>query len=85
MSSICIGPVQQGYKIKDIKVQMFKLKHDGTNEKETFDVEKSEGIIIEVMFNTILSFKTMSNEMELTGSLMFSYFDMCLADNALVE
>ena len=51
MSNICIVPLQQGYKIKDIKVQMFKLKHDGTSEKETFDVEKPVGIIIEVMFN----------------------------------
>jgi hypothetical protein len=41
--------------------------------------------MVEVMFNTILSFKTMSNQMELTGSLMFSYFDRCLADNALGE
>ena len=64
---------------------MFKLKRDGTSEKETFDVEKSDGTIIEVMFNTIMSFKTMSSQMELTGSLMFSYFDKCLADNALEE
>ena len=85
MSNICIVPLQQGYKIKDIKVQMFKLKHDGTSEKETFDVEKPVGIIIEVMFNNILSFKIMSNQMELTGSLIFSYFDVCLADNALEE
>ena len=54
---------------------MFKLKQNGTGGKETFHVEKSDGTIIEVMFNTILSFKTMSNQMELTGSLMFSYFD----------
>ena len=85
MSSICIVPLQQDYKIKDIKVQTFKLKLDGTSEKETFDVEKSDGTIIEVMFNTIMSFKTMSSQMELTGSLMFSYFDKCLADNALEE
>ena len=77
MLSICIVLLRQDYEIKDIKVQTFKLKHDGTSEKETFDVEKSDGTIIEVIFNTILSFKTMSNQMQLTGSLMFSYFDKC--------
>ena len=85
MLSICIVLLQQEYEIKDIKVLTFKLKHDGTSEKETFDVEKSDGTIIEVIFNTILSFKTMSNQMELTASLMFSYFDKCLADNSLEE
>ena len=39
MSSICIVSLQCDYEMKDIKVQMFKLKHDGTDEKETFDVE----------------------------------------------
>jgi RNA-binding protein YhbY len=77
MSSICIVPLQQDYEIKDIKVQMFKLKCDGTSEKESFVVEQSDGTLIEVMFNTILLFKTMSNQRELTGSLMFSYFDKC--------
>ena len=57
MLSICIVPLQQEYEIKDIKVQTFKLKHDGTSTKETFDVEKSDGTIIEMMFNTILLFK----------------------------
>ena len=33
MSSICIVLLQRDYEIKDIKVQTFKLKHDGTSEK----------------------------------------------------
>ena len=85
MSSNSIVPLQWDYEINDIKVQMFKLKHDGIGEKDTFDAEKSDGTIIEVLFNTILSFKTMPSQMELTGSLMFPYFDKCLADNALEE
>jgi hypothetical protein len=47
MLRICIVLLQQDYEIKDIKVQTFKLKHDGTSEIETFDVEKSDGTIIE--------------------------------------
>jgi hypothetical protein len=39
MLSICIVLLQQDYEIKDIKVKTFKLKHDGTGEKETLDVE----------------------------------------------
>ena len=39
MSRNSIIPLQWDYEINDIKVQMFKLKHDGMSEKETFDVE----------------------------------------------
>ena len=47
MLSICIVLLQWDYEIKDIKVQIFKLKHDGTGEKENLDAEKSDGTIIE--------------------------------------
>ena len=62
---------------------MFKLKHDDNTEKETFTVKKSDGTKIEILFNTVLLFQTMSSRMELRGPIMFSYFDKCLLDNAL--
>jgi hypothetical protein len=40
---------------------------------------------IKMMFNTLLSFQTMSTRMAFTGPLMFSYFDNCLTDIALEE
>ena len=62
---------------------MFKLKREDSLEKETFEVEKSDGTTLEILFNTALLFNTMSSRMNLTGAMMFSYFDKCLLDNAL--
>jgi hypothetical protein len=40
---------------------------------------------IDMLFNTILSFQTMSTRMAFSGLLMFSNIDMCFTDNALEE
>ena len=52
-------------------------------EKETFDVEKSDGTTFEILFNIALLFKTMLLRMDFTHSIMYSYFDKCLLDNVL--
>ena len=39
---------------------------DGNNKKGIFDIEKSNGTTTEKMLNTISSFQTMSNQIELT-------------------
>ena len=85
MSSILIVSLLRDYEVKDVKVHTFKLKHEDNEEKETFDVEKSDGMTIEMLFNTVLSLQTMSTRMAFTGPLMYSYFDKCLTDNALEE
>ena len=76
MSSISIVSLLRDYEVKDVKVHTFKLKHEDNEENETFDVEKSDGITIEMLFNTVLSFQTMSTRMAFTGPLMYSYFDI---------
>ena len=85
MSNISIVSLLCEYKVKDVKIHTFKLKHKDNEEKETFDIEKSDGTAIEMLFLTILSFQTMSTRMEFTGPLPYSYFDKCLTDNALEE
>ena len=85
MSGICVIPLLCDYNVKEIKLHTFKLKHDDNTEKETFDVKKSDGATIEILFNTVLSFQTMSSRMEFTGAMMYSYFNTCLLDNALEE
>ena len=85
MSGSCIIPLLHDYDVKEVKSHTFKLKRDDNTEKETFDVEKSDGTTIEILFNTVLSFQTMSSRMDFTGATMYSYFDKCLLDNALEE
>ena len=85
MSGSCGIPLLRDYDVKEVKSQTFKLKRDDNTEKESFDVEKSDGTTIETLFNTVLLFHTMSSRMEFTGSMMYSYFDKCLVDNALEE
>ena len=85
MSGSCVIPLLRDYNVKEVKLHTFKLKRDDNTEKETFDVEKSDGTTIEFLFNTVLSFQTMSSRMEFTGAMMYSYFDKCLLDNALEE
>ena len=85
MAGIGIITLIRDYDVKDVKSHTFKLKHDDNVEKETFNVEKSDGTIVEVLFNTVLSFQTMSSRMNFTGTMMFSYFNKCLMDNALEE
>ena len=63
----------------------FKLKHDNNTEKETFDIKKSDRTRTEILFNTVLSFQTMSSRMEFTSAMMYSYFNKCHLDNSLEE
>ena len=85
MASNSIIPLLRDYDVKEVKTHTIKLKHDDNIEKETFDVEKADGTTIEVLFNTVLSFQTMSSRMDFTGTMMYSYFNKCLLDNALEE
>ena len=85
MSSLSIVSLLRDYEVKDVKIHTFKLKHEDNEEKETFDIEKSDGTTVEMLFLTILSFQTMSTRMTFTGPLSYSYFDKCLTDNALEE
>ena len=85
MSGSCVIPLLCDYDVKEVKLHTFKLKRDDITEEETFDVETSNGTTIEILFNTVLSFQTMSSRMELTGAMMYSYFNKCLLDNALEE
>jgi hypothetical protein len=85
MSGSYIIPLLSDYDVKEVKSQTFSLKRDENTEKESFNVGKSDGTTIEILFNTVLLFQTMSSRMEFTGSMMFSYFYKCLLDNALEE
>jgi hypothetical protein len=85
MSGSCVIPLLRDFDVKEMKSQTLKLRRDDSMEKETFDVKKSDRTTIEILFNTVLWFHTMSSRMEFTGSMMYSYFDKCLLDNALEE
>ena len=85
MSNILIVSLLCDYKVKDIIIHTFKLKHKDIEEKETFGIKKSDGMTFELLFLTVLSFQTMATRMAFTGPLLYSYFDKCLTDNALEE
>ena len=85
MADTCIISLLRDYDVKEVKFHTFKLKHKDNVEKETFEVEKSDGTTFAIMFNTVLSFNTMAKRMEFTGPMMFSYFNKCPTDNALEE
>ena len=85
MSIICIVTLLSDFEVKDVEVFTFKLKHEDNEDKETFDVKKLNGMTIEMVFHTVLSFQTMTTRMAFSGLLMYSYFDKCFTDNALEE
>ena len=85
MADTCILSLLRDYNVKEVKFHTSKLKHKDNVKKETFEVKKLDGTIIEILFNTVLSFNTMAKRMEFTGPMMFSYFNKCLIDNALEE
>jgi hypothetical protein len=74
MSGSCVNTFLCDYAVNEVISNTFKLDHDGSTEKETIDVEKSGWTTIEILFNTVSSFHTMSSKMELTGPMMISYF-----------
>ena len=80
-----IVPLLCDYNVKEVKSHTFKLKHNDNTENKTFNVRKLDGTTIEVLFNTVLSFQTMSSRMNFTGTMMYSYFIKCLLDNGLEE
>jgi hypothetical protein len=51
MSGICVIPLLCDCNVKEIKLHTFKLKHDDNTGKGTFDVKKSDGATIEILFN----------------------------------
>ena len=57
MSGSCIIPVLRDYDVKEVKLHTLKLKRDDNTEKETFDVKKSDGTTIKILFNTVLLFQ----------------------------
>jgi hypothetical protein len=67
MSGSCAISLLCDYDVKEVKSQTFKLKHDDNTGKESFKVEKSEGTPIEILFNTVLWFHTMSSRIKFTG------------------
>jgi hypothetical protein len=85
VTSIPIVPLLCYYEIKDVKINTFKLKHEDYEEKETFDVEESDSMTMQMLFYIDLSFQTMSTRIGFTGLLMFTYTGMCFTDNALEE
>ena len=85
MSGTCIIPLLRDYDVKDVKFHTFKLKHKDNIAKEMFEVEKLDGMTIEILFNTVLFFTIMSKKMEFTGPMMYPYFIKCLTDIVLEE
>ena len=85
MSGNSIIPLLRDYNVKEVKSHTLKLKRDNNTEKEYLMSKKCDGVTIEILFNTVLSFQTMSSRMEFTGAMKYSYFDKCLLDNALEE
>ena len=85
MSGSCVIPLLHDYNVKEVKLHTFKLKLDDNKEKEAFDVKKSHGTTIEILFTTVLLFLIISSRMKYTGLMMFSDFNICLLDNAHEE
>jgi chemotaxis receptor (MCP) glutamine deamidase CheD len=61
MSGSCVIPLLHDYDVKVAKLHTFKLKCDDNTEKETFDINKSDGTTIEILFNTVLLRQTMTS------------------------
>ena len=62
-----------------MNIHTFKLKHSDNLKKESFDVEKSDG----KQSKCHVTLCSHSSMMVFTGPMMYSYFDMCLLENAL--
>ena len=53
MSIILIVSLLRDNEVKEVKVYTFKLKHEDNEEIESIDVEKSDGMTIKMLFNTV--------------------------------
>jgi hypothetical protein len=65
MSGGCVISLLRDYDVKEAKLDTLKLKRDDNTEKETFDVEKSEGTIIEICLALCYRFKQCLQEWSL--------------------
>ena len=83
MLGSCIIPLIHNYDVKEVKLHLFKHKCDDNLGNKTFDVEKCDRTMFKILFNTALLFDTMLLRMDITGSMMYSYFDKCLLDNVI--
>ena len=77
--SSCVILLLCDYHVKEVNIHTFKLKHSDNLKKESFDVEKSDG----KQSKCHVTLCSHSSMMVFTGPMMYSYFDMCLLDNAL--
>ena len=85
MVRLCVIDLLKSYNKKDVKLQIFKLKNYDCDNKESFDIKKADGNLIEMSCNTVLSFCLMNDRMQFSGPDLFNYFAKCLIMNALAE
>ena len=64
MLGICIVSLLHDYHVKEVKFHTLKLKHKDNIKKETFEVKKSDGTTIEILFNTVFLFNSVSKRMK---------------------
>ena len=75
MSTKLIISLLCDYKVKDVKIHTFKIKHEDNNKEEIFDIKKSDSTTFEILFLTVLYFQIISTRMAFTGPLLYWYFD----------
>ena len=78
MVRLCVIDLLKSYDEKDVKLQTFKLKNNDCDNKESFDVEKADGNLIEMSCNTVLSFRLMNDRMQFSGPDLFNYLQSVL-------
>ena len=66
------------YNKKDMTLQTFKLKCGDCDNKESLYIEKADGILIEMIRNTVLSFCLMNDRMQFSGPDLFNYLQSVL-------
>ena len=82
MVCLCVIDLFKMYDKKDMKLQTFKLKCNDCDNNDSFDIEKADGNLIEMICNTVLSFCLMNDRMQFSGPDHFNYFAKCLTINA---
>ena len=61
------------------------MKSNDCDNKESFDIKKADGNLIEMICNTVLFFCLMNDRMQFSGPDLFNYFAKCLTMNAFAE
>ena len=84
---VCLGDIDRltSYEEKDIRLQTFKLKCNNCGNKESFDLKKTDGNLIEMICTTLLPFCLMNDMMQFSCPDLFNYFAKCLTMNALAK